>query len=244
MSETKAPQFNRIEGDCLDVMPKMPKYQFDLMITDPPYAMPATFYVGRHNYRRWSDTSIMMGWWREVMKRAFPLLKANSMVAIFANAGAISAFWPILYEVTTNMQLVVWDKMSHGLGTPFMNQVEYVMVSSVGKSYRPKGEALANIIRVPRVPPPRRVHPAQKPVELLTRLCRHICPPGGHVFDPFAGSFSVESACKALDLSCTSIDWGHAMNVDETTQDDLAIEQPPEIITQDELGIAIEEPAQ
>jgi DNA modification methylase len=39
-------------------------------------------------------------------------------------------------------------------------------------------------------------HPTVKPVELMTWLCRLICPPGGVVLDPFAGSGSTLVAAK------------------------------------------------
>ena len=35
-----------IEGDCLDVMPTLGPKSVDLVLTDPPYAMPATYYQG------------------------------------------------------------------------------------------------------------------------------------------------------------------------------------------------------
>jgi site-specific DNA-methyltransferase (adenine-specific) len=38
-------------------------------------------------------------------------------------------------------------------------------------------------------------HPTVKPVDLMAYLCRLICPPGGTVLDPFAGSGSTGMAC-------------------------------------------------
>lgn len=38
-------------------------------------------------------------------------------------------------------------------------------------------------------------HPTVKPVDLVAWLCRLICPPGGTVLDPFAGSGSTGMAC-------------------------------------------------
>jgi len=38
-------------------------------------------------------------------------------------------------------------------------------------------------------------HPTVKPVDLMAYLCRLVCPPGGTVLDPFAGSGSTGMAC-------------------------------------------------
>ena len=40
----------------------------------------------------------------------------------------------------------------------------------------------------------------------------HLCPDGGRVLDPFAGSFSTEAACDTLGLECTSIEWGEELS--------------------------------
>jgi site-specific DNA-methyltransferase (adenine-specific) len=38
-------------------------------------------------------------------------------------------------------------------------------------------------------------HPTVKPVDLMAYLCRLVCPPGGLILDPFAGSGSTGMAC-------------------------------------------------
>ena len=204
----------RIEGDCLEVMRDLPRGHFDLLLTDPPYAMPATYYNNTWSStekarRRWSDTSIMTGWWRMVMQRVEPLLKANAMLAVFANGPSAAAFWPILHELTQGLQLIVWDKRV-GTGTPFMKTCEFIIIGWAGSPYKRQGEGLGSVLSYSIVQPAKRVHPAQKPRDLLIALARHLCPDGGRVLDPFAGSFSTEAACESLGLECTSIEWGEA----------------------------------
>ena len=200
----------RIEGDCLEVMRDLPRGHFDLLLTDPPYAMPATYYTGQHGRRRWSDTSIMQAWWRQVMLSVVPLLKDNGMMAVFANAAAVAAFWPIMHELLKGMQLIVWNKAT-GSGCPFVNTVEFIVVGARGRIYKRRGPGYPSILQVSRVPVPARNHPAQKPVELLKILAGQLCPENGRVLDPFAGSFSTEAACDQLGLECTSIEWGEAV---------------------------------
>ena len=159
------------QGDCLEVLPGMARGNVDLLLTDPPYAMPAQYYAGRESasMRRWSDSSIMMGWWRLFIDRAMPVMKPDSTVAVFANANAISVFWPIMFEVTRALQLVVWDKGRIGMGAPFRTQAEYVIIGLIGSPFR-RDAGIGNVLRHSPVHHSRRAHPAQKPESLLSEF--------------------------------------------------------------------------
>ena len=124
----------RILGDALEVLPTLPR-SFDLLLTDPPYAMPATYYAGRNVRRRWSDSSILTGWWRFVMERASAVLRPDAMVAVFANGNAVAAFWPVMYECCRPLQLAVWDKGRIGMGSPLRNQAEFIIIGSMGTTF-------------------------------------------------------------------------------------------------------------
>ena len=204
-------------------MRELPRGHYDLLLTDPPYAMPAKYYNNPRSStdkakRRWSDTSIMTGWWRMVMHRVEPLLKTNAMLAVFANGPSVAAFWPIIHEITQGMQLIVWDKRNAGTGYPFMKTCEFIVIGWSGSPYSRPGAGLGSVLSHAIVQPGKRIHPAQKPRDLLIELAQHLCPEGGRVLDPFAGSFSTESACDSLGLECTSIEWGEefAMPDDQT----------------------------
>lgn len=45
-------------------------------------------------------------------------------------------------------------------------------------------------------------HPTVKPIGLLRHLIRHICPPGGTVLDPFAGSGTTAEAARREGMNC------------------------------------------
>ena len=201
----------RIDGDCLDVLPTLAPHAYDLLLTDPPYAMPAKYYESRAAHdRRWSDTSIMSGWWRQIMRLTMPLMRPDCALAVFSGSSAIPVFWPILFEVTKGIQLGVWDKGRIGMGSPLRMQTEFVIVGVPGRAYL-GDKGVSNIFRFPPVAPNIREHPAQKPHDLLRKLIDTLCPPGGRVLDPFAGSYAVESACSASGRICTSIELGHVI---------------------------------
>jgi DNA modification methylase len=49
-------------------------------------------------------------------------------------------------------------------------------------------------------------HPSVKPVALMADLCRLLCPPGGHILDPFAGTGTTGLAAQQLGFDCTLIE--------------------------------------
>lgn len=63
-----------------------------------------------------------------------------------------------------------------------------------------------DIWRVPVDGDADRVHVTQKPVELPARAIRNTCPPGGLVFEPFAGSGSTLIACEQAGRRCAAIE--------------------------------------
>src|SRR5690606_36035538 len=78
---------------------------------------------------------------------------------------------------------------SAGLGAGFRAQHEMILhLTKSGAKYH--DTATGNVIRTPRQRAASREHQTQKPVELMRRLVRVVCPPGGVVLDPFAGAGS------------------------------------------------------
>jgi site-specific DNA-methyltransferase (adenine-specific) len=69
----------------------------------------------------------------------------------------------------------------------------------------------ANVIRCKRVTADERQHQTEKPVELIEQLVRVVCPPGGTVLDPFAGSCTLAQACAttARNYVCIERDPDH-----------------------------------
>lgn len=63
--------------------------------------------------------------------------------------------------------------------------------------YNPKD--VWSISRLHRLHREREDHPTQKPVELIERMVKSSCPPGGVVLDPFMGSGSTAAACVVND---------------------------------------------
>jgi len=204
----------RIVGDSAEVMRALPRASFDTILTDPPYAMPATLYpttmkgVGGAPSRSFSDALIMQNWWKSVCELMFPLLKKGGCIFVFCNIVSAVAFVPGLYRHTSSIQSLVWNKKSPALGFPFRRQHEIILYGTTGKLCNQPDQRrdCGDVIQCARVPSARRVHPAQKPHELLVTLLQNSTPRGGNVLDPFAGSGAVGFAAAQLGLTATCIE--------------------------------------
>lgn len=102
------------------------------------------------------------------------------------------------------MHEIVWDKKSPGLGGGIRYQHETVLLCSFGK---PKGRCSIFSVHREWVPNfPRKLHPHQKPVGLLSNLIRYASDPQGTILDPFMGSGSTAIAAVELGYNFIGIE--------------------------------------
>jgi DNA modification methylase len=78
-----------------------------------------------------------------------------------------------------------------------------VDAGDVGNPSPPLRQDVGNVLSFKPVTVADRDHPTEKPVALLETLLSVVCPPRGHVIDPFMGVGTVGSAARRLGLSFT-----------------------------------------
>jgi DNA methylase len=83
---------------------------------------------------------------------------------------------------------------------------EVIVIAHKGKKFRWNGRGKAAIYTHPIVHPSARVHPTEKPVELMRDLIRDFANPGHTIFDPFAGSGSTLVAAKQLGMPAFGVE--------------------------------------
>lgn len=199
-------------GDCLQVMRSMPDGCVDCVITDPPYCSGSVSESSRTAAKGQglrSENINRLGWFvgdnmgtaglvwliRNVAVESMRLLKGSGSLLIFCDWRMIPNLIPAVESAGLRYQnLIVWDKTHMGLGNGFRARHEMIMHMTAGSpEYYDKGTA--NVVRCKRVSADEREHQTQKPVELIAQLVRVVCPPGGVVLDPFAGSCTTAQAC-------------------------------------------------
>lgn len=182
------------EGDALAVLGTLEENSVDALLTDPPYCSGALSEAGKaravsqgiENKRRnaWFEgdnmtTAGLAYLLREVAREAYRILKPTGHALFFMDWRMAPNLVPAIESAGLRYQnLIVWDKGSAGLaGSP-----EYA--SAAG----------SNVIRTGRIR--NRLHPTEKPVELIRQLLEVVVPVGGLVVDPFAGSGTTGVAAK------------------------------------------------
>jgi site-specific DNA-methyltransferase (adenine-specific) len=91
------------------------------------------------------------------------------------------------------------------MGNGFRTQHEIILHFTAGNpEYYDKGTG--NVLKSKRVTAENRHHQTEKPVDLLTRLIKVVCPPGGVVLDPFGGSGSTAVAAETIGCSAICIE--------------------------------------
>lgn len=190
--------------DCVEYMRTLPDKCIDLILTDPPYEYDphgsGCGAFGRRAtkvYRKISD--IMSGFdYDKVFAELLRVCKIPNLL-IFCSNMQISRIMSYFEQKGLSVTLLVWQKTNpiptcngkycsecefvvyvRGKGAYFNNDVPFAWKKKIYTSpCRPDGN----------------LHPAQKPIDLLTRYIKVHSKQGDTILDPFMGSGSTAIAC-------------------------------------------------
>lgn len=201
-------------GDALDVLRGMAEASVDAVVTDPPYCSGSVSEASRSAAKGQglrSENLAKMGWFvgdnmgtaglvfllRSIAFDALRVVRPCGSLLIFCDWRMLPNLAPAIESAGWRYQgLIVWDKGAMGLGNGFRCQHELILHFTAGApEYHDKGTP--NVLTCGRVRGGDRLHQTEKPVDLLRRLVRVVCPPDGLVLDPFAGSGSTGVAALA-----------------------------------------------
>ncbi len=188
--------------DCIEGMQQIGTASVDCIITDPPYAIPASHYQSRAKSRwknKYSDNSILEFFWTAVLDEAVRVLRPSGHLFVFCNGNSYPVFYVPVFERFDNAKSLVWDKGHFGFGRGFRNQHELIVWGrNESAAFLEDGRAHADVLRHPVISQAVREHPVEKPESLMMELIAPTTPEGGLVLDPFCGSGTVLTAAKKL----------------------------------------------
>lgn len=211
-AEVGVGEWTLIEGEALEVLATLPTGSADALVMDPPYCAGAVSEAQRtraDGQGLRSENLKRFGWFvgdnmgtaglafllRSVVCECLRVVRPTGSALIFCDWRMMPTLAPAIESAGVRYQgLVVWDKGSLGLGVGFRCRHELVMHFTFG-SPEYHARDVANVITCPRVDKEDREHQTQKPLRLLRDLIRVVCPKGGTVLDPFAGSGATGLAC-------------------------------------------------
>jgi len=186
--------------DCLEGLAKIPDQSVKAVITDPPYFCGMT-----HNGTKGTfiDLNLARPFFKQVFSEFLRIIEPCGEVYIFCDWRTYLFFYPILEQLFTVRNRITWDKKS-GAGCYYSFSHEDIIFctnpSPVFKGYK-KGR---NVWRMPsfasgaKKTNGQKVHPTQKPLELIQRLVESATQEGDTVVDAFAGSGTTAVACQSL----------------------------------------------
>lgn len=196
-----------VNGDCFEVLPKLPPASVDVILTDPPYFATAVHYSSRVEWgRSWTDAEMLGRWFSGLVPELARVLKPSGHCLVFCHHESYAAFYPYLFAHFPKLVALVWDKGRAGLGRVWRHQHEFVIAARGKTPHEVKGRLFVDVLRHPAPLTRNRRHPAEKPVALLQEMLEATLPPGGTVLDPFMGSGSTGIAALGLGGSFIGIE--------------------------------------
>ncbi|GIV45157.1 MAG: methyltransferase [Candidatus Parcubacteria bacterium] len=193
-------------GDCLEILPKFPEMEIDLVLTDPPYGINFNSNVpkkGREKELIKNDDSIdtLLKLFNESLKNLTRILKDDAEIYWFCSAGGRVSPYAYLaielekyYPIFKHKNLLVWDKLSPGFGWDWRYQHELIIQIVKGKGIKNTDSGASNIIRAKKVIPQMDEHPTPKSTNVINQIL--IRKPSDVVLDMFLGSGTTAFCCE------------------------------------------------
>ena len=192
-----------INGNCIEEMMKMQAGSVDLILTDPPYGIDIgnaqTF--GRTSEQKTYEDSdhTTFDMLDKCIKEMYRVLKDDRHMYMFF---AIDKYEPLIkLLVKHGFQVhhipLIWEKGSGSYpsqSTTFVHSYEPFL--HISKGQRKLNGTPRDVFPIKRVPPNAKIHPSDKPTELLRDLINFSTLPGEVVLDCFGGSGSTAIASR------------------------------------------------
>lgn len=199
-------------GDCLRAMSLIEDGSVQLLWTDPPYghANHDGDLNARLNTHRGIESKPIANDTADAMRTVVDAMLSDAVRVLDADCccccgggGPKPTFaWVANRMDQGGLQFfhsVIWDKLNPGLGWRYRRQHEMVMIAHrKGGTLRWQDDAKAVRNIYSQMPPRNRVHPNEKPLEMVGHFINLHTYPGDVVLDPFMGSGTTGVAAAQL----------------------------------------------
>lgn len=190
---------------CMDVVDNMEDNFLDALITDPPYGQDYDSRGDDHDVIEGDDTlSGALDITESIIKECRMKLKDGSPVIMFAGDSNLCGVKRIISKWFDYKQTIIWDKEWIGSSGIYDNAVrfrkehEYIVFGYYGSpKFENENRHDGSIISFQRPSGDNRVHPTEKPIDLMDYIIDSFTQEGDLVFDPFAGSGSTLVAARS-----------------------------------------------
>jgi len=198
-------ELNRIyQMDCLEGMKLIPDESIDLLLTDPPYNVSR-----KSNFHTMGRKGVDFGEWdkefnqKEWLEVACRKIKKGGSAIIFNDYKNIGAMKGVLENnQMTIKEMLIWRKtnpMPRNRDRLYVTSIEIAIWAVKGKGWtfnRQRDTYENGIFECPIVNHKQRIHPTQKPLEVIQELIKIHSNEGDVVLDCFMGSGTTAVACE------------------------------------------------
>ena len=175
-------------------MKEIPDGSVDMILTDPPYGMDfqSNFKKQKHKkIKNDNDLSWLDLWCSELYRVA----SNNSAHYVFCSFHNIEKFKISLQKKFKIKNVLIWEKNNTSMGdlkADFAPKYEMIIFLQKGRRFI-NGKRDPNILKFKKTG--NKLHPTQKPVDLIEYLLKKFSNYNQTVLDPFMGSGSTGVAC-------------------------------------------------
>ena len=204
--ELPSTEVKLFHGDMLNLLKngKFPK--FDLVVTDPPYGV--TDYTAAGQEETWDKLDT-----KKWLKAIIPHLQKQYHLFWFCSPTFAADIEMIFRELELPIKSrIVWHRRNMAMGSKAKDKFidTWEMCFHVGNKPLKFDDNWSDAwfdVQIHAVPQTQfrdqKLHPTQKPIELIKRLVEYGSDHGDNVLDPFAGSGTTGFACQELERNCT-----------------------------------------
>ena len=195
--------------DCLNVFRTIADESIDLVVTDCPYHIESGGMTNKNNKtggmlakqqntkngKLFDKNEIEFADW---LPEIFRILKNETHAYIMINPRNLKDLWQAAEDVGfVFQQLLVWDKGNQTPNKFYMNSYELILMLRKGRAKYINDMGTKNILRIPNIMRTK-MHPTEKPEELMQILIANSSNESDLVLDPFMGVGGCGLACKTL----------------------------------------------
>jgi site-specific DNA-methyltransferase (adenine-specific) len=198
-----------LNGDCLELMKTIPDNSIDMVLTDPPYKLVAGGRVGKNTPKGgifseydkelksgkiFKYNNINFNEWVPELKR---IAKDKTHILIFCNGRNLNNLLTESLKHFSYKNILVWNKSNKTPNRSYMQQVEFILMLGNNGCRGINNMGCSNLLDY-KNKIGNKVHPTEKPVDLLSHLIENSTNEGDTILDMFMGSGSTGVACKNL----------------------------------------------
>jgi len=217
-------------GDCVDLIKRIDDESIDCLITDPPFGIANAASMGKggatsvmyYNATQTnvSDKETVLKTLRALFQQLRRKLKRGAHIYVFTGMGEM--YWKTLEILRANGFIVddlplIWNKKrptTIAKDYHYTSSYEAILFGHNQQMMRPLVKPVMNLFSFAN--PHNRIHPFQKPYELLEVFINNSTNVGETIIDPFAGSGSTLAAAirlkrKAIGFEIDEANYGKAL---------------------------------